>query len=62
MFSTGQVVFALLFILAFTLVIIRMYRKDRGWQKKQYQGVIWVLLFFLGFVALLLILKYSLKP
>jgi hypothetical protein len=62
MFSTGQAVFALLFILVFTVVIVWMYRKDRGWHKKQYKGVFWVFLFFIGFMALLLFLKYTLKP
>jgi len=61
MFSTGQVVFAILFILVFVFVIIRMYRKDRSWSKKQYSGVFWVLLFFIGFIALLVFLKYSLR-
>ncbi len=61
MFSTGQIVFALLFILAFVLVMVRMYRKDRKWQKQQYKGAGWVLLFFIGFIALLLFLKYILR-
>ncbi|MGB5188965.1 hypothetical protein [Robiginitalea sp.] len=61
MFSTGQVVFALLFILVFVFVVIRMYRKDLSWSKKQYSGVFWILLFFIGFIALLVFMKYSLK-
>ena len=61
MFSTGQVIFALLFILDFVLVIVQMYRKDRKWQQKQYKGAGWVLLFFIGFMALLLFLKYILR-
>ncbi len=61
MFSTGQIIFALLFILVFVVVIVRMYRKDRKWQQKQYKGAGWVLLFFIGFMALLLFLKYILR-
>ena len=61
MFSTGQIIFALLFILVFVLVIVRMYRKDQKWQQKQYKGAGWVLLFFIGFMALLLFLKYILR-
>jgi hypothetical protein len=60
MFSPGQIVFALFFILVFVLVMIRMYRKDRPWLRKQYQGAGWVLLFFLAFVILLLLLKHFL--
>jgi uncharacterized membrane protein len=61
MFSTGQIIFALLFFLAFVWVIILMYRKDRHWQKKQYKGVTWVLIAFVSFIIILLLLKYSLK-
>lgn len=61
MFSPGQIVFALLFVLVFVVVIARMYRKDRTWMQKQYKGAGWVLLFFLGFMAVLLLLKYALK-
>lgn len=61
MFSTGQIVFALLFIVVFVLVMIRMYRKDSSWHKKQYKGAQWVLLFFIIFIGLLLFLKYILK-
>ncbi|MFZ9003409.1 MAG: hypothetical protein EP302_00245 [Bacteroidetes bacterium] len=61
MFSTGQIIFAVLFILVFVLVIVRMYRKDREWHRKQYRGAGWVLLFFIGFMALLLFLKYILR-
>lgn len=61
MFSPGQIAFALLFILAFTAVMIWVYRKDRKWHKQQYKGALWVLVFFIGFVIMLLALKYFLK-
>ena len=61
MFSTGQIIFALAFILVFVLVMIRMYRKDQKWQQQQYKGAGWVLLFFIGFISLLLFLKYILR-
>ena len=54
-------VFALLFVLAFIAVMIAMYRRDKKWQKQQYKGVGWVLLAFIGFIAMLLFLKYILK-
>ncbi len=61
MFSTGQMVFALLFALAFITVIVVMYRKDKKWQQKQYKGVIWVLVAFVSFIIILGLLKYILK-
>ncbi len=61
MFTPGQIVFALLFILVFVLVMVRMYRKDRPWLQKQYKGSGWVLVLFLLFIALLLFLKYILR-
>ena len=61
MFTPGQIVFALLFILAFVLVMIRMYRQDRPWLQKQYKGSGWVLLLFIAFISLLLFLKYILR-
>ncbi|MDM9630851.1 hypothetical protein [Robiginitalea aurantiaca] len=62
MFTTGQLIFAIAFVLVFVAVIIRMYRKDRNWQREQYKGVVWVLIFFIGFVSLLVFLKYILRP
>lgn len=61
MFSPGQIVFAALFILAFSAVLFWMYRKDRSWHRKQYQGARWVLVFFVAFVIILFALKYLLK-
>ena len=62
MFTTGQLIFAIAFVLVFVAAIIRMYRKDRNWQREQYKGVVWVLIFFIGFVSLLVFLKYILRP
>ncbi len=61
MFSPGQIVFALLFLLVFTGVLIAVYRKDRKWQRRQYKGVLNVLLLFMAFIILLLLLKYFLN-
>ena len=61
MFSPGQMIFALLFFVAFVGVLVLMYRRDRKWLRKQYKGTIWVLLLFIGFIILLLLLKYILK-
>lgn len=61
MFSTGQMVFALLFAVTFISVVVVMYRKDKKWHKTQYKGVSWVLLGFISFLIILLLLKYILR-
>jgi uncharacterized membrane protein len=61
MFSTGQIIFALAFILVFVFVTVRMYRKDRKWQRQHYKGAGWVLVLFIAFISLLLFLKYILR-
>ncbi|HEY9184887.1 MAG TPA: hypothetical protein VIM94_06165 [Salegentibacter sp.] len=57
MFSTGQLVFAALFILAFVTIIIISYRKDTKLHKKYYKGSIYVLIGFIAFIILLFFLK-----
>ena len=61
MFSTGQLVFASLFLIVFTIVIIRSYRKDRDLHRKNYKGVVWVGMVFVIFIILLFVLKQILK-
>jgi len=62
MFSTGQLVFAGLFVVVFVIIIVISYKKDTLLHKKQYRGSIWVLLAFLAFIGLLFILKTFLNP
>ncbi|SKB66064.1 hypothetical protein SAMN05660776_2340 [Salegentibacter holothuriorum] len=62
MFSTGQLVFAGLFVVVFVIIIIISYKKDTLLHKKQYKGSIWVLLAFLAFIGLLFVLKTFLNP
>nr|WP_227740354.1 hypothetical protein [Salegentibacter sp. BLCTC] len=62
MFSTGQLVFAGLFIVVFVIVITLSYKKDTLLHKKQYKGSMWVLVAFLAFIGLLFILKTFLNP
>lgn len=57
MFSKGQWVFAILFFIAFVIVIIYSYLKDKKLHKKYYKGAIWVLVGFLLFVITLLVIK-----
>ena len=58
MFSTGQLVFAVLFIVVFIITMVLMYRKDKVLHKKNYKGVKWVFLTFVGFVIFLFIIKF----
>ena len=61
MFSTGQLIFAILFIIVFALVIIRTYKKDKKLHSKNYKGVKWVGIFFIIFLLILFYIKYILK-
>lgn len=61
MFSTGQLIFVLFFIVAFIGFIIYSYRKDAALHKKEYKGSKWILLGFIGFIILLFVIKYALK-
>ena len=61
MFSTGPVIFAIVFILLFTLILIFSYRKDKDLHAKNYRGVKWVGIVFVIFVIFLFAIKYILK-
>ncbi|MCL6265204.1 hypothetical protein M3P07_01860 [Flagellimonas sp. 2012CJ39-3] len=61
MFSTGQLIFAALFFIAFVIVITLTYKKDKSWHKKNYKGVQWVLISFVLFIIILFMIKYFLK-
>lgn len=57
MFTKGQLIFAIFFIIIFTITIIISYKIDNVYLKKTYKGVVWVLVGFIVFFSLLLILK-----
>jgi len=61
MFSTGQLIFAALFVIFFTLVIILSYKKDTALHRKNYKGVKWVAIVFILFIIFLFGIKYLLK-
>ncbi|MEG9328516.1 hypothetical protein SAMN04488034_10491 [Salinimicrobium catena] len=61
MFTTGQLIFAILFFIAFVVVIFYSYRKDLKLHRKYYKGTLYVLAGFLLFVALLFVIKTYLK-
>ncbi|MDC6390369.1 hypothetical protein PP182_16885 [Maribacter sp. PR1] len=61
MFSTGQIVFATLFAITFSIIIVLMYKKDLRLHQKNYKGVKWVGIFFIIFLIILFCIKYLLK-
>ncbi|WP_317046524.1 hypothetical protein [Nonlabens agnitus] len=61
MFSSGQLIFAAVFFVAFVILIYFMYGKDKLLHRKNYKGVKWILLGFLAFFLLLLAIKFGLK-
>ncbi len=61
MFSTGQVIFGVLFFVVFAAVIFFSYRKDLKLHRKYYKGSLYILGGFITFILLLFVLKHFLK-
>jgi hypothetical protein len=61
MFSTGQWIFAGIFLVSFIIVMVFSYRKDILIHRKFYKGSYKVLLAFLLFIALLFVIKVTMK-
>ena len=61
MFSTGQMIFAGLFLLCFSILIYLSYTRDKGLHKKNYPGSWKVLIGFSIFVIFLFLMKFLLK-
>ncbi len=61
MFSTGQWIFAICFLIAFTLIIIFTYTKDKKLHAKNFRGVKWVGIFFILFIIILFCIKFFFK-
>lgn len=61
MFTTGQLYFALFFVIVFVVAMIYVYRKDFKLHKKYYNGSYKVLIGFLAFIGALFIIKIYLK-
>ena len=57
MFSTGQLVFAILFFISFLAIVTISYKKDLKGLKGSYSGIRWVIIGFICFVSILVILK-----
>lgn len=58
MFSKGQIVFLILFVIAFIIVLFFAYKKDLKLHKRYYKGTIWVLLAFIAFIAFIAAIKF----
>ncbi|NJB72502.1 cytochrome bd-type quinol oxidase subunit 1 [Saonia flava] len=61
MFSNGQLIFAAIFVLIFTIIIFFSYKKDKKTHSKSYKGIKWVGLTFAIFIVILFIIKQILK-
>ncbi|MCP9198371.1 hypothetical protein MKO06_00515 [Gramella sp. GC03-9] len=61
MFSTGQLIFAGFFVVAFIIVMIFSYRKDIRLHRKYYKGSLYVLIGFIVFILLLFLIKSQLN-
>lgn len=61
MFSQGQWIFAGLFLVAFVIASIYVYRKDAILHRRFYKGSYRVLIGFLLFIVVLFIIKFTMK-
>jgi hypothetical protein len=61
MFSTGQIYFAIFFIIAFVITMILVYRKDLKILKPFYKGTYSIFIGFIIFIGLLFLIKFLMK-
>ena len=61
MFSTGQLFFAALFFIAFVIVMVYSYSKDKNLHQKFYKGNYKILIAFLLFIGFLFFIKIYFK-
>lgn len=61
MFSTGQIIFAILFAIVFVIIIVFSYKKEKQQHLKNFKGVKWVAIVFLAFILILFLIKSMLK-
>lgn len=59
MFTPGQKIFAIFFVIAFAIVMIWTYRKDLKLHKKYYKNSYVVLLAILAVIALFTLITFS---
>tara|TARA_R110002073_G_scaffold82622_3_gene197286 strand:+ start:7122 stop:7310 length:189 start_codon:yes stop_codon:yes gene_type:complete len=58
MFSKEQIIFGILFVIAFTIALVYAYRKDLNLHKRYYKGSIWVLVAFIAFLLFIVAIKF----
>ncbi|MFK7834232.1 MAG: hypothetical protein AB8B52_13240 [Winogradskyella sp.] len=58
MFTTGQLIFGILFFIAFVIIIGYQYRKDLRIHKQYYKGTVWILIAFVGFIGMIAAIKF----
>lgn len=61
MFSTKQLIFAILFFIGFVILISYSYKQDKNLHKMFYKDSYKVLLVFILFIAVLFLIKFYLK-
>lgn len=59
MFTKGQLIFGVLFLIAFICAMVYAYRKDFQLHKKYYSGSIWVLIAFISFILFIAFIKFA---
>jgi hypothetical protein len=58
MFTKGQLVFGVLFAIAFIIALIYAYRKDIKLHNRYYKGSLWVLIAFISFILFIVAIKW----
>jgi hypothetical protein len=58
MFSNGQLIFGILFAIAFIIIMFFSYKKDFKLHQKYYRGSVWILIAFISFIAMIATIKY----
>ena len=61
MFTTGQWIFAALFLVAFVIAAYYAYGKDKALHQKVYKGSYKILIGFIIFIIMLFVIKFTMK-
>jgi len=61
MFTEGQLIFAIFFLISFLIIIILSYKRDKKIHNKNYKNVKWVVIGFIIFIAIILFFKNIMK-
>ncbi len=59
MFSKGQLIFAVFFVIAFTIAMIWSYRKDIKVHKKQYKNTFLIIIAIFLVIAIFTLITFS---